>query len=157
MSVRRALLSTYDKTGLAGFAEGLQRMGIELLASGGTARFLADAGVEVTPLEELTGFAEMLGHRVVTLHPAVHGGILARRDMPEDLADLERHGFEPICETVRRISPEAFAAYIEAVVGEAWASGPEPSSTPMTFLAVMVISVSISRRNTSGIRTGWAM
>jgi len=96
MSVRRALLSTYDKTGLAGFAEGLQRMGIELLASGGTARFLADAGVEVTPLEELTGFAEMLGHRVVTLHPAVHGGILARRDMPEDLADLERHGFEPI-------------------------------------------------------------
>src|SRR5438128_4764195 len=95
MSVRRALLSTYDKTGLAGFAEGLQRMGIELLASGGTARFLADAGVEVTPLEELTGFAEMLGHRVVTLHPAVHGGILARRDMPEDLADLDAHQIEP--------------------------------------------------------------
>ena len=96
MSVRRALLSTYDKTGLAAFAEGLQRLGVELLASGGTARFLADAGLEVTPLEELTGFGEMLGHRVVTLHPAVHGGILARRDMPEDLADLERHGLEPI-------------------------------------------------------------
>ncbi len=96
MSVRRALLSTYDKTGLAALAEGLSRMGVELLASGGTARFLADAGLEVMPLEELTGFAEMLGHRVVTLHPAVHGGILARRDMPEDLADLERHGLEPI-------------------------------------------------------------
>jgi len=96
MSVRRALLSTYDKTGLAAFAEGLQRLGVSLLASGGTARFLVDAGLEVTPLEELTGFAEMLGHRVVTLHPAVHGGILARRDMPEDLADLERHGLEPI-------------------------------------------------------------
>jgi phosphoribosylaminoimidazolecarboxamide formyltransferase/IMP cyclohydrolase len=96
VSVRRALLSTYDKTGLAAFAGGLQRLGIALLASGGTARFLADAGLEVTPLEELTGFGEMLGHRVVTLHPAVHGGILARRDLPEDLADLERHGLEPI-------------------------------------------------------------
>jgi phosphoribosylaminoimidazolecarboxamide formyltransferase / IMP cyclohydrolase len=96
MSIRRALLSTYDKTGLAAFAEGLQRLGLQLLASGGTARFLADAGLEVIPLEELTGFGEMLGHRVVTLHPAVHGGILARRDMPEDLADLERHGLEPI-------------------------------------------------------------
>jgi phosphoribosylaminoimidazolecarboxamide formyltransferase/IMP cyclohydrolase len=94
--VRRALLSTYDKTGLAAFAQGLQRLGVALLASGGTARFLAEGGLEVTPLEELTGFAEMLGHRVVTLHPAVHGGILARRDMPEDLADLERHGLEPI-------------------------------------------------------------
>ncbi len=96
MSVRRALLSTYDKTGLAPFAAGLQRLGIELLASGGTATYLAEAGIEVTPLEQLTGFGEMLGHRVVTLHPAVHGGILARRDMDEDLADLERHGLEPI-------------------------------------------------------------
>jgi len=96
VSVRRALLSTYDKTGLAAFAQGLQRLGVSLVASGGTARFLTDAGLEVTPLEELTGFGEMLGHRVVTLHPAVHGGILARRDMPEDLADLERHGLEPI-------------------------------------------------------------
>jgi phosphoribosylaminoimidazolecarboxamide formyltransferase/IMP cyclohydrolase len=96
MSVRRALLSTYDKTGLAPFATGLQRLGVELLASGGTATFLNESGVEVEPLEQLTGFAEMLGHRVVTLHPAVHGGILARRDMPEDLADLERHGLEPI-------------------------------------------------------------
>jgi phosphoribosylaminoimidazolecarboxamide formyltransferase/IMP cyclohydrolase len=96
MSVRRALLSTYDKTGLAPFAAGLQRLGIELLASGGTATYLAEAGIEVTPLEQLTGFGEMLGHRVVTLHPAVHGGILARRDMDEDLVDLERHGLEPI-------------------------------------------------------------
>jgi len=96
VTVRRALLSTYDKTGLVPFAEGLQQLGVELLASGGTAAVLAEAGLEVTALEELTGFAEMLGHRVVTLHPAVHGGILARRDLPEDLADLERHGLEPI-------------------------------------------------------------
>src|SRR5690348_2985318 len=96
MTVRRALLSTYDKTGVAAFADGLQRLGVELLASGGTARFLIESGLDVTPLEDLTGFAEMLGHRVVTLHPAVHGGIMARRDMPEDLDDLERHGLEPI-------------------------------------------------------------
>ena len=93
--MKRALLSAWDKTGLAAFAEGLDRLGVELVASGGTARFLADAGLGVTPVEELTGFAEMLGHRVVTLHPAVHGGILARRDVPEDAADLERHGIAP--------------------------------------------------------------
>jgi phosphoribosylaminoimidazolecarboxamide formyltransferase/IMP cyclohydrolase len=93
--MKRALLSAWDKTGLAAFAEGLQRLGVELVASGGTARFLADAGLEVTPVEELTGFSEMLGHRVVTLHPSVHGGILARHDVAEDLADLARHGIAP--------------------------------------------------------------
>ena len=93
--MKRALLSAYDKTGLAAFAEGLHRLGVELVASGGTARFLADAGLDVTPVEGLTGFPELLGHRVVTLHPAVHGGILARRDVAEDLADLEAHGIAP--------------------------------------------------------------
>jgi phosphoribosylaminoimidazolecarboxamide formyltransferase/IMP cyclohydrolase len=96
MTVRRALLSTYDKRGLPEFADGLVSCGVELLASGGTARVVREAGLPVTPLEELTGFPEMLGHRVVTLHPAVHGGILARRDVPDDLADLERHGIAPI-------------------------------------------------------------
>jgi phosphoribosylaminoimidazolecarboxamide formyltransferase/IMP cyclohydrolase len=95
MSVRRALLSAYDKTGLIAFARGLRELGVELVASGGTARLLAEDGIEVTPVEALTGFDEMLGHRVVTLHPAVHGGILARDDVPEDLADLERHGIAP--------------------------------------------------------------
>jgi phosphoribosylaminoimidazolecarboxamide formyltransferase/IMP cyclohydrolase len=94
--VRRALLSVYDKSGVAAFARELHRLGFELLASGGTAALLAEDGIPVTPLEEVTGFAEMLGHRVVTLHPAVHGGILARRDEPEDLADLATHGIEPI-------------------------------------------------------------
>ena len=95
MTVRRALLSAWDKTGLAAFAEGLHRLDVELVASGGTARFLADAGLAVTPVGDLTGFAEMLGHRVVTLHPAVHAGILARRDVVEDVADLEQHGIAP--------------------------------------------------------------
>ena len=96
MNVTRALLSTYDKTGVADFAEGLRRLGVELLASGGTAKLLEDAGIEVKPVESLTGFPEMLGHRVVTLHPAIHGGILARRDVEDDLRDLEKHGIEPI-------------------------------------------------------------
>lgn len=94
--MRRALLSVYDKTGVTAFAEELRRLDFELLASGGTARLLAESGVPVIPVEEVTGFAEMLGHRVVTLHPAVHGGILARRDVAADVADLERHGIAPI-------------------------------------------------------------
>jgi phosphoribosylaminoimidazolecarboxamide formyltransferase/IMP cyclohydrolase len=94
--MRRALLSVYDKSGIAAFAQELRRLDFELLASGGTARLLAEEGIPVIPLEELTGFAEMLGHRVVTLHPGVHGGILARRGVPEDVADLATHGIEPI-------------------------------------------------------------
>ncbi len=94
--MRRALLSVYDKTGVAAFAEELRRLDFELLASGGTADLLVEAGVPVIPLAEITGFAEILGHRVVTLHPAVHGGILARRDVATDLADLEANGIELI-------------------------------------------------------------
>jgi len=94
--MKRALLSVYDKTDVASFAKELHRLDFELLASGGTAAFLADEGLPVIALEELTGFAEMLGHRVVSLHPAVHGGILARRDVQEDVADLETHGIAPI-------------------------------------------------------------
>lgn len=96
MTIRRALLSAYDKTGLVDFARGLHGLGVELVASGGTAAALEGGEVPVTPVETLTGFAEMLGHRVVTLHPAIHGGILARRDVPEDAADLARHGIAPI-------------------------------------------------------------
>ena len=96
MTIRRALLSVYDKTGLADFARGLSGLGVELLASSGTAKALADERIPVTPLEQLTGFGDLLGHRVVTLHPAVHGGILARRDVPGDMAELRAHGIEPI-------------------------------------------------------------
>jgi phosphoribosylaminoimidazolecarboxamide formyltransferase/IMP cyclohydrolase len=91
----RALISVYDKSGVAEFARGLAELGFEVVASGGTAAHLEERGVDVTRVENLTGFAELLGHRVVTLHPAVHGGILARRDVAEDIADLEAHGIEP--------------------------------------------------------------
>ncbi len=96
MTVGRALLSVHDKTGLVPFAEALVELGAELVASGGTAEALREAGIAVTSLEEVTGFGELLGHRVVSLHPAVHGGILARRDVPGDLEELKTNGIEPI-------------------------------------------------------------
>jgi phosphoribosylaminoimidazolecarboxamide formyltransferase/IMP cyclohydrolase len=91
----RALISVYDKAGVADFARGLAGLGWEVVASGGTAAYLEDHDIEVTRVESLTGFSELLGHRVVTLHPAVHGGILARRDAPEDIADLDAFEIEP--------------------------------------------------------------
>ena len=91
----RALISVYDKTGLVPFARGLDELGFELVASGGTATALEDAGLAVRRVEEVTAFPEMLGGRVKTLHPRIHAGILARRDAPDDLATLEEHGIEP--------------------------------------------------------------
>ena len=93
--MRRALLSVSDKTGLVPFARGLVELGFELLSTGGTAKALEGASIPVTAVEAVTGFPEMLGGRVKTLHPAIHGGILARRDEPEDLAALEAAGIEP--------------------------------------------------------------
>ncbi|MFP4140593.1 MAG: bifunctional phosphoribosylaminoimidazolecarboxamide formyltransferase/IMP cyclohydrolase [Phycisphaerae bacterium] len=96
VKIRRALLSVYDKTGIETFARALTEMGVEILSSGGTARAIQAAGIEVRDVREWTGFPEMLGHRVVTLHPKVHGGILALRDDPDHQADIETYGLEPI-------------------------------------------------------------
>jgi len=93
---RRALLSVYDKTGLVGFARGLVDAGFDLVSSGGTARVIAEAGLPVTAVEDVTGFPEMLDGRVKTLHPAIHGGILARRDVPDHLPQIAAHGILPI-------------------------------------------------------------
>jgi phosphoribosylaminoimidazolecarboxamide formyltransferase/IMP cyclohydrolase len=93
--IRRALLSAWDKTGLEEFAHGLAELDVELVASGGTAEFLAERGVEATPVEELTEIPEMLGGRVKTLHPRIHAAILARRDHPDDLAALDDHDIRP--------------------------------------------------------------
>jgi phosphoribosylaminoimidazolecarboxamide formyltransferase/IMP cyclohydrolase len=101
----RALISVYDKSGVDEFARGLVELDCELVASGGTAAFLEEQGLPVTRVESLTGFAEMLGHRVVTLHPAVHGGILARRDVPGDLADLAEHEIQPFDLVVVNLYP----------------------------------------------------
>ena len=86
--VRRALLSVADKTGVVEFARGLAALGVELVSTGGTARALAEAGLRVREVAELTGFPEMLDGRVKTLHPAVHGGLLARRGHPEHMRQL---------------------------------------------------------------------
>jgi phosphoribosylaminoimidazolecarboxamide formyltransferase/IMP cyclohydrolase len=91
----RALISVYDKTGLGDFARGLDELGFELVASGGSASFLEGEGLPVTRVEELTEFPELLGGRVKTLHPRIHAGILGRPGSENDLAQLEEHGIEP--------------------------------------------------------------
>ena len=92
MKIQRALLSVSDKTGLVDFARTLATSGVELLSTGGTAKALRDAGLAVIDVSEYTGFPEMLDGRVKTLHPKVHGGILARRDLPEHVATMTEHG-----------------------------------------------------------------
>jgi phosphoribosylaminoimidazolecarboxamide formyltransferase / IMP cyclohydrolase len=92
----RALLSVSDKTGIVPFAQALASRGWELISTGGTARALTDAGLPVTGISDVTKFPEMMDGRVKTLHPAVHGGILARRDRPDDLAAIAAHGIVPI-------------------------------------------------------------
>jgi phosphoribosylaminoimidazolecarboxamide formyltransferase/IMP cyclohydrolase len=106
---RRAILSVYDKTGLIEFARGLAGLGFELVASGGTARALSAAGLPVTSVEQVTGHPEILGGRVKTLHPAIHGGILARRT-PEHLAELAAHDITAVDLVVCNLYP--FAATV---------------------------------------------
>jgi phosphoribosylaminoimidazolecarboxamide formyltransferase/IMP cyclohydrolase len=91
----QAILSVYDKTGLVAFARGLADLGWKLLASGGTAKLLRDNNLAVTEVADYTGSPEILGGRVKTLHPAIHGGLLAR-PIPSDLAELRSLGWEPI-------------------------------------------------------------
>jgi len=96
MTIKQALISVSDKTGVLEFAQGLAAQGVKLLSTGGTAKMLRDAGLAVTEIGDYTGFPEMLDGRVKTLHPKVHGGILARRDLPEHLATIEQHGIPTI-------------------------------------------------------------
>ena len=92
----RALLSVSDKTGLAEFGQALHELGWELISTGGTAKALRDAGLPCTDVSAVTQFPEMLDGRVKTLHPAIHGGLLARRDLPEHMAAIAEHGIKPI-------------------------------------------------------------
>ena len=106
----RALLSVSDKTGIVDLGRGLASRGFELVSTGGTARTLAAAGLPVTNVSDVTGFPEMLDGRVKTLHPKLHGGILARRDHPDDLAALEAHGVGLVDIVVVNLYPFAAAA-----------------------------------------------
>src|SRR5467141_5264072 len=94
--VRRALLSVSDKSGLVEFARALADQSIELISTGGTRKALAEAGLGVRDISELTGFPEMMDGRVKTLHPKVHGGLLALRDNEDHAAAMRSHGIRPI-------------------------------------------------------------
>src|SRR6201993_4314605 len=94
--VTRALLSVSDKTGLIDFARALAGHGVDLVSTGGTAKAIAAAGLKVTDVAELTGFPEMMDGRLKTLHPKVHGGLLAIREDPEHEAAMLAHGIEAI-------------------------------------------------------------
>jgi phosphoribosylaminoimidazolecarboxamide formyltransferase/IMP cyclohydrolase len=118
--IRRALFSVFDKQGLVELARVLVSGGTELMASGGTRSTLREAGLEVIEVAEYTGQPEVLGGRVKTLHPKIHGGILARRDLPEDLATLDRQGILPIDLVVVNLYPfEATIARPDASWAEA--------------------------------------
>ncbi len=104
-----ALISVSDKTGIVDFARQLAAAGVRLLSTGGTARLLADAGVAVKEVAEVTGFPEMLDGRVKTLHPRIHGGLLARRDLPAHMAALREQGIDTIDLLVVNLYPFAQA------------------------------------------------
>ncbi len=101
----RAIISVSDKSGVVDFARGLKDLGIEIFSTGGTKKSLETAGVKIHSVSELTGFPEILDGRVKTLHPAVHGGILARRDLPQHLSELTQNRIEPIDMVVVNLYP----------------------------------------------------
>ena len=117
LPIRRALLSVFDKTGLVDFARFLANQGAELVSTGGTAKALAGAGLPVTEVSQVTGFPEIMDGRVKTLHPAIHGGLLGRRDDKEHVAAMERHAIRPIDLLVSNLYP--FEATVAAGKPEA--------------------------------------
>lgn len=117
---RRALVSVSDKTGLGPFAKGLAEIGFEIISTGGTRRYLIEQGLKVTDISEYTGFPEMMDGRVKTLHPKVHGGLLGRPDLPEDVHSMREHGIIPFELVVCNLYPfEATIARPNVTVEEA--------------------------------------
>src|SRR6266851_1111916 len=141
----RALLSVSEKIGIVDLGRGLAARGFELVSTGGTARALTDAGLRVTPVSDLTGFPEMMDGRVKTMHPALHAGILARRDRPDDLAALERLGLGLVDLVVVNLYPFVRAAFnpatpFEALVEEIDIGGPSlVRAAAKNFRSVLVV------------------
>ena len=139
MKIKRALLSVSNKEGLVEFAQGLAELGVELIATGGTACALREAGLAVHPIEDVTGFPEILDGRVKTLHPAVHGGILARREQAH-LAELEAQGIAlidlvavnlyPFAETVAKPGTTLAEAVEQIDIGGVALLGRQPRTSP---------------------------
>ena len=111
----RALLSVYDKTGVVDFARELHNLGWDLLSSGGTAKVIADAGIPVIDVATVTGYPAILGHRVVTLHPSIHGALLADTDNAEHVADMHTHNIEPIALAAINLYPFSSNPSIELI------------------------------------------
>jgi len=105
--IKRALISVSNKEGIVDFAQGLNELGVEIISTGGTGRLLAENGVEVINISEVTNFPEMMNGRVKTLHPAVHGGILAVRENEKHMQEIEAEGIEPIDLVVCNLYPFA--------------------------------------------------
>jgi phosphoribosylaminoimidazolecarboxamide formyltransferase/IMP cyclohydrolase len=103
--IKRALISVSDKTGIAEFAKELEQAGIEIISTGGTAKTLSDAGVKVVNVSDITGFPECLDGRVKTLHPKIHGGLLAIRNNPEHMKQIKELGIEPIDMVIINLYP----------------------------------------------------
>jgi phosphoribosylaminoimidazolecarboxamide formyltransferase / IMP cyclohydrolase len=116
--IRRALISVSDKNGIVDFARELARFDVEIISTGGTAKTLRDAGLKVRDISEITGFPEMMDGRVKTLHPRVHGGLLAIRDNADHVAALQQHGIEPIDMVVVNLYPFAETIKREGVTRE---------------------------------------
>ena len=118
--IARALISTYDKTDLLNIATALTQRGVEILSTGGTAQHLRDAGIDIVDVSDYTGFPEMLDGRVKTLHPKIHGGLLAERDNAEHNAQTETHGITPIDMVICNLYPfEATIAKPDVTLPEA--------------------------------------
>ena len=105
MPIERALISVHDKTGIAEFAKRLAALHIEILSTGGTAKLLREQNIKVRDVSDFTGWPEMLGGRVKTLHPKVHGGLLFRRNHPDDQRQAAEHGIAPIDMVVVNLYP----------------------------------------------------
>src|SRR6185436_9615577 len=118
--IRRALISVSDKTGIVDFAQELKSFGVEIISTGGTAKALRDAGIDVLDVADITGFPEMMDGRVKTLHPKMHGALLGLRDNSEHLAAMQKHGIEPIDLVVINLYPfEETIARDEITLAEA--------------------------------------
>ncbi len=118
MAIERALISVYDKTGIVGFAGTLAALGIEIVSTGGTAKLLREAGIAVRDISDLTGWPEMLGGRVKTLHPKVHGGILFQRNKADDRKQASEHSIVPIDLVVVNLYPFSATAARPGVTAE---------------------------------------
>src|SRR4051812_72566 len=140
----RALLSVSNKTGIVDLGRGLVSRGFELVSTGGTARALTEAGLAVTNVSDLTGFPEMMDGRVKTLHPHIHGGILARRDRPDHLHAIAQLGIEPIDVVVVNLYPFAETSRrpdvaFDDLVEQIDIGGPRPGRAPaQNFLFLLV-------------------